>query len=68
VAAFVVLLCVCVCMCVCVGVCVCVWLGLRLLDDDLVEVETCRRNISDKLLLSPDCAIDLFDQLLNNTS
>jgi hypothetical protein len=45
---------------------VCLWICL--LDDDLVEVETCRRNISDKLLLSPDCAIDLLDQLLNITS
>jgi len=35
-------------------------------DDDLVEVETWRRNISDKLLLSPDCAVDLLDHQLHN--
>jgi hypothetical protein len=28
-----------------------VWLCVYLSDDDLVEVETCRRNISDKLLI-----------------
>ena len=45
-------------------VCVCI----RLPDDYLVEVETRRRNINDKLLLSSNCAIDLLDQLLNKTS
>jgi len=34
-----------------------VWLCVYLSDDDPVEVETCRRNISDKLLIFIEFAI-----------
>ena len=36
---------------------VCVCLGIYPPDDDLAEVETCGRNVSDKLLFITDCAV-----------
>jgi hypothetical protein len=43
-----------------------VYLCIYLPDDDLVEVETCRRDISDKWLFIIDCAVCWFKYCIIN--
>jgi hypothetical protein len=38
---------------ICLLVCLCIYLS----DDDILELETCRRNVSDKWLFITDCTI-----------